>query len=225
MKLGKILSKSILLMAILFLVACNTPAAPAQPQPPTQDSKVIRTEAVQTAMAQLTVQAAANPSSTPVPVQPSPRPVTATSVPPTVPPTVAPTVTAVPTLTYTSVPVIVYKTFTPTVFNPNKARVLSTDPKDWSTIAANTDFDIRWWVRNVGSEDWTTAFYYQYVSGAKWQRKDYYYLPQNVPINSEIQLVVDAKSGLEPGLWTTRWGLYDNKGNLFQLMTLSVYLK
>ncbi len=51
------------LIAVLLVSACGT----GEPQEPTPNINAIKTQAVQTAMAELTVQAALSPSKTPLP--------------------------------------------------------------------------------------------------------------------------------------------------------------
>jgi hypothetical protein len=219
MSVKKLSSSTVLLAALLVLTSCSQVIVVTA----TPDPNIIRTEAVRTAMAQLTQIAAANPTNTPMP---TPKPITATTAP-TATSTTAPTFTPQPTFTLTAAPVNYGSgEVKPTATWTNlRAQVLSTDPKDWSTIKSNTDFDIRWWVKNTGSVEWTTGFWIQYISGSNVHKKEWYHLRNSVGIGDEYQFIVDAKSGLESGLLSTRWGFYDNNGNLITTFTLNVYVK
>ena len=58
------------LVSVLLISACGT----GEPQEPTPDINAIKTEAVQTAMVEMTVQAALSPSETPLPPTLTPLP-------------------------------------------------------------------------------------------------------------------------------------------------------
>ena len=162
---------SLIILMMVALTACSAlqPAAqpavqPTLPQPPTVDIVALHTQVAQTVVAQITVQAALNPSPTPP----------ATSVPPTVAPTAIPpaagmviTNTQMPTL---APPVLqtptwhVLPTFTKTPYVDSCA-LQSTTPADYTIFSPGTPFEAYWVVKNTGMRPWNNRFYFTKVAG------------------------------------------------------------
>ncbi len=128
------------LIAVILATAC----AAGEPQEPTLDADTIKTQAVQTAMAEMTVQAALNPTATPVP----------------------PTMTPLPTATVgTAVPTkqVVYSgggsggssgtaipTWTPDAW---RCAIVKEEPLDYAQMTG-WEYDKKWHIKNIGTTTW-----------------------------------------------------------------------
>lgn len=207
-----------ILLAVLLTAGCTT-ATPAVPTAvPTQDLAPMMTQVAQTVIAQITAEALANP--------------TATAVPPT--PTEVPTATAAPTLTLaptaTSTPVkssggggggnIVYPTSTSSY--TDSAQIVSTVPTDGSYFAPGYDFDVIWTVKNTGKRDWTNEFYFKFLDG-NWEpeSKEIRYTGA-VDQGDTVKLVIDYKAPLNPGRYTSNWGIVNDDGVTFARMYIVI---
>jgi hypothetical protein len=153
-------------MAVV-MVACSVPQAAAQPTlppAPTVDLPAVHTQVAKTVVAELTVQAALNPTATLPP----------TTQPTDVPPTLAPTpteVSVVNTLAPTLPPPAtqtaewrVQPTFTKTPY-VDSCVLQSTTPSDGKVINAGSLFDASWVLKNTGMRPWNTSFYFKKVAG------------------------------------------------------------
>lgn len=209
----KTAGRLVVLVSILALTACT--AAPAATGP-TPDLDAVRTQAAQTVVANMTVQAALNP------------PATATALPATAIP--EPTATQVPTLVPT-LPAVVIPTATVRVVSsgggslpaqPTKAsytdqaKMVSQTPIDYTTVKAGGDFDIRWTIRNTGKRDWNTQFYFRYVKGTlKNINAKVLMMPDAIGRNDTVEFVIDAVAPKEPGAYTTYWEIVNDDGVAF----------
>ncbi len=204
-----------LLLAMLPLFGCSfsyllspsqTPAATV----PAIDENIVRTQSAQTVVAYLTLDARMNPTATITP--------TRTRRPPTSTPTETATLTFTPfksatlTPTKTNQPV---PTRTRTYYISDSARLYDQNPEDFTVLAPGQDFDITWVVRNTGTREWTKKYAYKYEDGTKGYRQESYYLQKPVKRLAETKLVVDMIAPKEPGQYTTRWVLANEKDIAF----------
>lgn len=212
-----------ILALVIILVGCSGPTAVV---PPTPDIPAVRTEAVQTAVAKITIEAALNPSPT---VEPSATPEpTATTAPAA---TEAPAPTAVPP---TSVPTlrpstsgggVVYPTATRRA-GPDQAELVSQDPHDGTVFNPSAEFDGTWTFKNIGTSTWNTNYYYRVSKGAtNLAKADRYYLSQNVKPGESIRLVTDMVAPSAGGRTVTNWELCNDNGEIFYQFYMIVDVK
>jgi hypothetical protein len=199
----------IMLVAVLVLAGCNAAPQPVvSTQNPTADLGLIRTQAAQTVVAQITAEALLHPSETP------------TVVPPTA--TTAPTNTAVPTLT--PIPTAttatggsgslggggsVYVKATPTYYT-DSAQLVSQNIPDGKTFPSGADFDVTWTFKNTGVREWNTKFYIKYLSGDLKPKQDIYMLPNTLAKGHTVAMTADFHAPLNPGRYTSNWALIND---------------
>jgi hypothetical protein len=206
---GKILS--VVIIAAIF-AGCNaaptaTPtAAPTVDQKPTFDA--VSTQAVQTMVANLTLNAptatqTSLPTDTPAP--------TATTPP-------QPTNTPAPSETPTRVFIPWTKTPTATqaVYN---CTVTSVSPTTSTTIKVNQDFDAKWTVKNSGVNTWVSSNTdVRYIDGTKmYDGGDVRDLSSDVAPNGTLTFVLDMKAPGSDGTYSTNWGIYLEDGTVCTL--------
>jgi hypothetical protein len=201
MRFKHMIQKTLVVLAIAaILTGCNSPtptptAMPTVDQQPTFDA--LRTQAVQTAVVDMTRNA---PTATPV----TP---TATEQPTATPaPTNTPQPTAVPTATYipwTSTPIY---TATPV---ENACSITEVTPASSTILAKRADFDGKWIVKNIGSRTWESeSVDIVYKSGTKLQKLyDAEDLQTNVPYGSSLTVIVDMTAPADAGKYSTTWAI------------------
>lgn len=181
---------ALVMVAVILVTAC----AGGEPQEPTLDADAIKTQAVQTAMAEMTVQAALNPSATPVPPTMTPLP-TATKG------------TAVPTK-----PVVVSSsgsggssgvaipTWTPDAW---KCEILDEYPQDYAQMTG-WEYDKHWIIKNTGTTTWWgNDVYVKYVEKSYSienisSLKSEKYIDKNVEPGDTIDFYVDIDVPTNP---------------------------
>lgn len=175
----------------------------------------IQTQAVETAIAQMTLLAP-----TAAPVQPTEAAAAPTEPAPAEPaPTEAPLMTATAIPSFTAVPptAIPTNTFVPWTATPRFTATSSSyscsitefSPAYGYEVRAGGDFDGRWVVKNNGSETWRAdEVDVKYVSGTEFQdRVDAFDLPSDVAKKKEFTIVVDMLAPDSPGTYTTYWAV------------------
>jgi hypothetical protein len=103
--------------------------------------------------------------------------------------------------------------------------LVSTSPTFNKSMAARTDFDAVWEVKNNSSRNWDlSAVDYKYVSGTKMYKYDAIYdLPKTVKPGESIKIVVDMLAPASPGVYTTNWALVEGSTTLCSLpVTIAV---
>lgn len=205
----------ILLVAVLALAGCNTnapsPVATQAPQQPTADLGVVRTQAVQTVIAQITADALANPSATPTAIPP-----TATTVPTAT--QAAATATPVASLTATRAASSGggggYVGPTATSYT-DRAQLTNQSIRDGASFPGGYDFDVVWTFKNTGFRDWNTEFYIKYIDGDLVPKQDIYMLSEPVKKNDSTSFRVDFVAPTEPGRYESNWALINDDGTAF----------
>lgn len=212
-----------MVLIMLTLTAC-TALSPATPQPtaqPTTDINQMSTQIAATVIAQLTAEAALNPSPVPptatpfipteTPLQPSP---TNTEMP-------LPTLTLPPLPTATRVPssggTVIKPTRTPYT---DAAELVSQTPKDGFYVPKGQDFDINWTVKNVGRRAWNTQFYLRYLSGVEGSDASKIMVANTVPVNETYTFRVDMVAPVIPGRYVTTWQLINDDGTAILTLNL-----
>ena len=210
----KLFFQKVLVVSVLaaILAGCSTPPAPIPTvmptavQQPTVNQQptlnAVRTQAVQTAVAELTKNAPAVPTATPV--TPTATVVLPTQTP--VPPTNTPLPTARPTATF--IPWTATPLYTATPVNI-ACSITEVSPKPTDKLAKKADFDGRWVVKNIGSQTWETASVdIVYKSGTKFQQSaDSMDLATNIPYNSSLTVIVDMTAPADAGTYNAVWAI------------------
>jgi len=205
-KFGKI-GWMITLAIGLLLTAC----APKVVMP-TQDINLVRTEAVQTALAQVAREdaLAPAPSATPIPV----------TITPLADTPIVMVVTATSPIysggsssgggSYSAITPI--PTWTPVAFGVQVLDYLQNPPDGYVCLTGN-EIDVTWVLKNTGVATWDKTYYYKVlwetVKIAK--RPQGYFLEENVPPGKQIKIIADIKCPTTPKLdgagWITQWVL------------------
>jgi hypothetical protein len=219
----KILNGLMIIILAVSLSACG-PSAPAEP---TIDPNMIKTEAVQTAFAQMTLEAIMNPSVTPT--------ATATALPTS---TTAPTFTAT-AATQVALPGVATKAVAlpgvapqpasglAPVSTGDKAEWVSQSPVDGYKIYLKTDesavrnFDLIWTVKNIGTTTWNTTYKARYFSGAKFFNEvtEVKFRDASVPPGGTTNIIIDVTCPSAAGTYLTTWVLSNPDGANFYVVT------
>jgi hypothetical protein len=213
----KISGKIGLFIAItaLLITSCAVP----QVTLPTPDLNLVRTEAVVTAMAQMTKQAALIPTATKTKIVTTAEPLT-TSTPIVI--------TATPSIYGSSGSSggssggsssgVKSPTGTPVVYG---AAFITQDPLDGYPCPTGEQLDFKITFLNTGAATWDHLSYYYkllYNSGPEQlTRNNQYFIPKDVPSGSKVTLILDIQCPryASPTAWTTQWGLVNNNGQIF----------
>ena len=211
------LIKVVILISILAsMVGCgNAPAATAAVANPTPDLSSIKTEAAQTVVAQITVDAVLHPAASATTSPPTETQVPDVSLTPTLVASLTATatnfVTFTPIATTTATPL-------PTIPISDQAQLNYRTPKEWSQFKPGETFDVVWSIQNIGKKTWTTEYFFTYFNGTKMNYNgDIIFLNSQVEPGATVQFTVDMKAPENPGNYTTSWVLYnDNKAIMGQ---------
>ncbi len=206
-------SKQTLILTILMLFAsalissCNSGT-------PTMDIDAQKTGFAQTANAQTSLTAAAQPTSTPSPTLEATATPTQTETPQ------GGTGTVMVTGTTTSENGGTDITATATVTSISSGGV---DDAQWraQTPEDNTEFNpgetftVTWKLENTGSSTWTTNYYIQFTSGEQMDAEEKVYLPYPVPPGKNVEISVDFKAPQDTGEYKSIWSLLNASDEVF----------
>ena len=211
----KIVSMGLILIGVLA-VSCSGAG-----QEPTPDVAAIQTEAVMQAMAQLTVDAALNPTDTPVPATITPLP-TATLNNITPSPTTkvvysgggSSSSSSSSSSSGTKVP-----TYTPDVYI---CEVTNQSPWDGPQMTGWI-FDVTWTVKNLGVVTWDPDEYYvtwiedESTDNSDFSPKHTYPLKTEVDPYESIDITVDFQMPTQPfdKIHVSQWGIVNDNGDIF----------
>jgi hypothetical protein len=206
------LIKVVILMSIVVaMTGCgNAPTATAAVANPTPDVSSVKTEAAQTVVAQITVDAALHPAASATDSPPTETQVPEASLTPTLVATLTSTatnfITFTPIATTTATPL-------PTIPMSDQAQLQYRTPKEWSQFKPGETFDVVWTIKNIGKKTWTTEYFFTYFNGTKMNYNgDILFLNSPVESGSNAQFTIDMKAPETPGNYTTSWAFYnDNK--------------
>jgi hypothetical protein len=183
----KILGVIGVLLSLLWLAACGSPAPTSTP---TIDLNPFRTEVAATVLAQVTQAFAQTPSATPAPS------LTATNLP-TI--TRTPVVSASPSLTVT------LSTGTPKPGTINLAQYVSQSVADDTVFEPGETFSMTWRLKNVGTSTWTATYLLRFFSGDNFGAPKELPLGREVPPGATIDLHLQMKAPEIPGKYRTDW--------------------
>ncbi len=203
---------SFLIMAVVLLSACTQKAASEEATP---DLGVVKTQAVQTAVSQMTADAASGEKAP-------------TSELPTITPIATTNAAVIPTATIyvssggsgngggsgsgssssgTPIP-----TSTPDVYI---CEVIGQSPLDGNQYVG-ADLDVTWTLKNVGVATWTAGTYYYHWTGySDLSPSHSFTLTEDVPMYDTIQVTVDVKVPTTPGQYRTQWYMVNDNGENF----------
>lgn len=209
------------LLAVLLMAAACSPAGSGAPTP---DVAAVRTEAAQTVVAQLTLEAALNPSPTVEIIQPAsatPEPVVITATPVVLAAEMTNTATALPPPpTATRRAASSSSSSGSSVSSPTKdyqAQFLdyAQSPQDGAKMKPGQEFNATWMVKNTGKKTWNKNYYYRFVGGEKMSELNRYYLGGDVATGDTVTLIADMVAPVLPGLYTSEWELVNDNGARF----------
>lgn len=213
---------------VLILAGCNTPTVVVEP---TVDIPKVRTEAVQTVVSKMTIEAALNPTATateaPIVFTATPEP-TATAAQATA--TLIPTNTSVPTLPPPTSGSggsggVVYPTATRRA-GPDQAQLISQSPYDGTRYSPGNEFDGVWTFKNVGTTTWNTNYYYDFADkGTNLAKTNRYYLPKTVKPGESITIYADMVAPATAGRYVSYWQLRNDNGAVFYGFYLIIDVK
>ncbi|MDO9546331.1 MAG: NBR1-Ig-like domain-containing protein [Pelolinea sp.] len=198
------------LVAVLLITACGT----GEPQEPTPDINAIRTEAIQTAMVEMTVQAALSPSETAPPPTLTPLP-TATLSTDAAQPAAGSASSASSGSSSGGSSGTAIPTSTP---DPYKCKYISEDPLD-GPQPTGANYDKYWTFQNVGTATWTAKDYYiKWVSGPDLSYKHIYKIPHDVApyqtVTFGIDVVIPTNPISEGIAYVDYWQLISDNGDV-----------
>ena len=125
------------------------------------------------------------------------------------------------TNTPTDTPVATF-TFTP---GHDQAQEISQSPEDGTALSPGADLDLKWEVKNTGTNDWNTDYYYEYQSGVKGSGAESYNIPEYADTGETIRLIVDFIAPTDKGTYSTTWALKNNDGDTFKTFTFTFSVK
>lgn len=203
------------LVLAFILVACSGPTAVVQP---TQDLDVVRTQAAQTVVAKITIEAALNVTPT-AEATAVPQVITATPAPSDTP---APTATvemmeptATPLVIATAAPHVIYPTFTVRA-GPDQAKLVSQTPTDGTAFNPSNSFDAVWTMKNIGTSTWNDHYYFRFgKKGTNLALTDRYYIHGTVKPGESTQLIADMVAPSGEGRYVSYWELCNDNGAIF----------
>lgn len=205
MKQIKITNLLIVFMAVAVITSACTGGAATEP---TQDPDVVFTQVAETVMVSMTQTAeAAPPTATP---QPSP-----TQLPP-LPPTAtvdpnAPTETAIPTQPIGSQP-------TQQCYG-DCAKWNTQSPADGTTLGKHEAFTFHVCIGNIGSTEWTTAYYLEWAGGYLLSGMTVINIgnpvDDTVPPGNTWCFDIPCTSPYNAGEYISRWYLKNSEGQTF----------
>ncbi|MBI9048248.1 MAG: hypothetical protein JEZ00_02425 [Anaerolineaceae bacterium] len=220
---NKVLLSLIVLLIAVSISACG-PSAPAEP---TVDTNLIKTEALETAFAQMTQEALFNPTETPVPTE-TPLPTN----------TLAPTTTlaqaTLPSIATSAVqPVATQATgnVVGAVNTGDKAQWISQEPDDGTKFyLRNAEevplfFDIFWTVENTGTTTWNDSYKLRYYVGDKFFRNETEFsFPKDISVapGEQAALKIVASYPDDSGKYESVWVLTNPDGVNFQVLTIQI---
>jgi hypothetical protein len=202
---------SIIFLFPLILISCGVGGAPTPPP------ETVYTQVAATVFAQSTQTALAMPTNTPT------SSFTAT---PTVTETLIPTptleITQMATLTQSSFPTAYIQ---PTLSTGDAAAFGSQNPIDGTTVAAGSEFQIHWFIRNVGTTTWTKDYCLYYYGGTKLWGVTKVCVTKDVVPGKGWDVYVDAFAPTNTGEYINRWALYNSSGKFMFEVYLHFFVK
>ena len=217
------------LLAVLILLAGCSPAAP------TADLDLIRTQAVQTVSAQLTLDAVlAQPTETTPPTMAPPT----ETLPPAWTATLArPTATTAPQKTNTAAPSATVKPVysggggaaKPTAKPPQPydCKLVAQSPADGTVMKPAQPFDGRFTLKNTGTSTWTTdEFQFFHKKGEDFDASaDGFLISEEVEPGDSYTVVMDMFAPFNPGIYVGWWHMRSDNNEYFCPFYVAIQVK
>ena len=203
-------------LGLLIFAACTTKVADiSAPAAATLDLNGLRTQVAQTVVANLTVVAAANPTSTPTAEN------TATLLPSQTPFSTETEISGIGgdlIATGTAIPVppsgnwVVYPTKTKTPY-VDSAKLTGQVPQDGYSKKQGLSFPVKWTFQNTGMRKWNTDFYIKYVSGdIEPENEGPVLLDSEVKQGNSISVTTILRTPHKSGNLRSNWVLINDDG-------------
>jgi len=224
-----LLSLFIFIIFTTLIISCSFPFG--QPPTPTADAQMVaqtvnavQTQSASTSIAQLTQEAVNNPTQTYTSLPTSSYTIVPFTNTPTQTSTPLPTATILPTLTFTLIPPPTRLPTVPIAVPTGPCQLISQTPKRFAQIASGSDFDANWKIKNTSGDSWETEDVdFRYISGTKMQKwHDVVYLQKSVDPEGIAKIRVDMIAPLEPGPYTSNWGLVKGGTYVFCVVSLQI---
>jgi hypothetical protein len=106
-------------------------------------------------------------------------------------------------------------TYTP---GSDQVQEISQSPVDGVVLSPGADFDLRWEVKNIGTNDWNPNYYYEYQSGVEGSGPKSYNLSKRVDDGEKITLIVDMIAPSSSGSYTSTWVLKNDSGHALKTL-------
>jgi hypothetical protein len=133
--------------------------------------------------------------------------------------------TFTPTSTFTNTPTETPEatmTYTP---GTDQAQELSQSPADGAALSPGADFDLRWEIKNIGTNDWSSDYDYYYKSGVEGSGADTYDFPSAVNDGDKVTIIIDMVAPSSSGSYSTTWALRNDDGETFKTLTFTFSVK
>jgi len=188
--------------SVLFCISWLVAACVSSSEPPTPDPNAVHTQAAQTVVMQLTLDAGAAAAATLTQVAVSPP--TATPLP---------TVTPLPPM---PTPTATKPKPTPTPLPCDWAQfVTDVTVKDGTTFPPNTEFIKTWRLKNIGSCTWTTGYTVVFYNGTSMSDRVAWNLPKQVPPGDTVDVSIELTAPDTEGRYRGDYLLRNVSGTLF----------
>ncbi|MCD6356425.1 MAG: hypothetical protein J7L66_03975 [Anaerolineaceae bacterium] len=198
-------------LASMMLVSACTVGGVEEPTP---DINAIRTEAVQTAKVEMTVQEALAPKETQLPPTLTPLP-SATLSTDAAQPAAGSSSSSNSGSSSSGASVTAVPSWTPDVY---RCEFVTQDPLDGPQMTGWI-YDMKWTIRNVGTATWTKKDYYvKWTGGDDISPKHIYKLKHDVGYYEKIDIVVDIEIPTQPKIYpgyVTNWAIVNDNGEVF----------
>ncbi len=231
--------KMLISLTIVILALSLSACGPSAPVEPTVDPNMIKTEAVQTAFAQMTLEAIMNPSATPVPTETpiptnTPEPTfTATAATQVALPGVATLAVALPGVATVApasglAPVTTGDKAEWVTQQPEDGKVFNLGSSDYPAYVTKVDsdylFDVVWTMKNTGTTTWNKSYKLRYFSGAKFfgGKTEFNFPDRNVLPGETTNLPIDAVLPKAAGTYLSTWVLTNPEGGNFSVVTVEI---
>ena len=106
-------------------------------------------------------------------------------------------------------------TYTP---GSDQVQEIGQTPQDGVILSPGEDFDLRWEVKNIGTNDWNTDYYYEYQSGVEGSGPSSYKLKEAVDDGDTITLIVDMLAPSSSGSYKSTWVLKNDDGDVMKTL-------
>jgi hypothetical protein len=221
------LNKKVLMSLVISVLAISLSACGGNPAAEsTVDPNVIKTEAVETAFAQMTLEAIMNPSVTPTFTE---TPAPTNTVAPTTTPAVQSTLPGVSS--QSGVGATQSSGVNATSATGDKGEWVSNTPEDDFKFYLITDtkafrnggVDLTWIIKNTGTTTWNPTYTARYYSGTKIVSPDAVNLKEDsVPPEGTASISVDVKCPDAAGTYYTTWVLSTPDGKNIATFTFQI---